>query len=330
MLKAIEDGAVELYFDNSKKLETVTGGVTITGTITATTFSGDLSGTINTATTGTTQSASDNSTKLATTAYVTTALSNLVDSAPGTLNTLNELAAALGDDANFSTTITNSLATKVGLTAATGAATIPAGTTAQRPGSPAAGQFRYNSTLSQFEGYTSSWGAIGGGSTTLNTDLFTGNGSTVDFTISQAIDSENKLIVFVDGVYQNPDAYSMPANTTLRFSAAPANGRKITVFSVRHAVAGSNLNQNSFTGNGNTAAYTLSTAPISENNTQVFLDGVYQHKNTYSVSGTTLTFDTNVPNGTAIEVMVFTQTDINVPVDDTTVSYTHLTLPTKA
>ena len=38
--------------------------------------------------------------------YVDTSISNLVDSAPTTLNTLNELAAALGDDANFSTTIT--------------------------------------------------------------------------------------------------------------------------------------------------------------------------------------------------------------------------------
>ena len=37
----------------------------------------------------------------------------LVDAAPGTLNTLNELAAALGDDANFSTTVTNSIATKL-------------------------------------------------------------------------------------------------------------------------------------------------------------------------------------------------------------------------
>jgi hypothetical protein len=38
----------------------------------------------------------------------------IVDSAPGTLDTLNELAAALGDDANFSTTISNSIATKIG------------------------------------------------------------------------------------------------------------------------------------------------------------------------------------------------------------------------
>ena len=48
----------------------------------------------------------------ATTASVTTSINNLIDAAPGALNTLNELAAALGDDANFSTTITNSVALK--------------------------------------------------------------------------------------------------------------------------------------------------------------------------------------------------------------------------
>lgn len=51
-------------------------------------------------------------TGLATETYVGTAISNLVDSAPGTLDTLNELAAALGDDANFATTVTSSLAGK--------------------------------------------------------------------------------------------------------------------------------------------------------------------------------------------------------------------------
>ena len=45
--------------------------------------------------------------------YVDTAVSNLVDSAPDLLNTLNEIAAALGDDANFATTVTNGLAEKV-------------------------------------------------------------------------------------------------------------------------------------------------------------------------------------------------------------------------
>ncbi len=69
--------------------------------------------------TATTQSAGNNTTRVATTAFVSTAIANLVDSAPGTLNTLNELAAALGDDANFSTTVTNSIATKLPLAGGT-------------------------------------------------------------------------------------------------------------------------------------------------------------------------------------------------------------------
>ena len=51
--------------------------------------------------------------------YVNTAISNLVDTAPATLNTLNELAAALGDDPNFATTVTNSIATKLPLAGGT-------------------------------------------------------------------------------------------------------------------------------------------------------------------------------------------------------------------
>ena len=62
-----------------------------------------------------TASASDNDTTVASTAFVQQELASLVDSAPGTLNTLNELAAALGDDASFSTTVTNSIATKLPL-----------------------------------------------------------------------------------------------------------------------------------------------------------------------------------------------------------------------
>ena len=46
--------------------------------------------------------------------YTDTAISNLVDTAPATLDTLNELAAALGDDPAFATTVTNSIATKIG------------------------------------------------------------------------------------------------------------------------------------------------------------------------------------------------------------------------
>lgn len=48
--------------------------------------------------------------------YVDTSISNLIDAAPGVLNTLNEIAAAIGDDANFATTIAAALATKLSMT----------------------------------------------------------------------------------------------------------------------------------------------------------------------------------------------------------------------
>lgn len=52
---------------------------------------------------------------VATETYVDTAVNNLIDAAPGTLDTLNELAAAIGDDANFATTITNTVNTKLAI-----------------------------------------------------------------------------------------------------------------------------------------------------------------------------------------------------------------------
>lgn len=74
-----------------------------------------------------TQAAGNNSTRLANTAFVSAAIAALVDSSPGTLDTLNELAAALGDDPNFATTITNALALKAPLAspALTGNPTVP-------------------------------------------------------------------------------------------------------------------------------------------------------------------------------------------------------------
>ncbi|WP_222105834.1 tail fiber domain-containing protein [Paraburkholderia sp. BCC1886] len=65
-----------------------------------------------------TQPAGDNTLAAANTAFVHAAIAAIVASSPSTLDTLNELASALGDDANFSTTITNLIATKAALSGA--------------------------------------------------------------------------------------------------------------------------------------------------------------------------------------------------------------------
>ena len=358
--------------------------------------------TIPSASTATTQSQSDGSTKVATTAYVDTAITNLIDSAPGTLNTLNELAAALNDDASFNTTISNSVAAKLPLaggtmtgdlilgdnvkleigaasggdlqiyhdgsnsyikddgtgnlfiqggpavviedtggnnmayfgdggevilyhnhtakfettaygasTSGTGALKIPVGTTGQRP-TAATGQIRFNSTDGKLEVYNgSAWSAVGsGGVGNHNLDTFDGDDSTTAFTLSVTPANEDALTVFIDGAYQEKGDYSL-SGSTLTLDEAPIAGEKISVHTITGTIHDGTaaLNQQ-FTGDGSTTAFTLNAAPGSENNTQVFINGVYQQKTDYTVSGTTLTFDTAPTNGDIIEVNSFTVTNL--------------------
>jgi len=115
---------------------------------------------------------------IATTSYVDTSVSNLVDSSPAALNTLNELAAALGDDANFSTTVTNSIATKAPLadpsftgvpaapTAATGTNTTQLATTAfvtAAAGDTLPAQTDNSGKYLTTDGSTTSWATVSAG-----------------------------------------------------------------------------------------------------------------------------------------------------------------------
>jgi hypothetical protein len=58
-----------------------------------------------------------------------------------------------------------------------------------------------------------------------------------------------------------------------------------------------------FTGTGSQTVFTLSTASLGENFTFVYVNGVYQQKNTYTVAGTSLTFSQAPPITSLIEVM---------------------------
>lgn len=188
----------------------------------------------------------------------------------------------------------------------TDAIRLPNGTTAQRP-TASAGMLRYNTTDGQFEGYTTSWGPIGGGSSAsvVERDTFSGDGSTTGFTLSTAVSDEINTQVYIDGVYQSKLNYST-SGTTLTFSSAPPTGTNnievihLTSLSVDGA---STINKNTFTGDGNTTGFTLSATPTSEDFTFVFIQGVYQEKSTYVVANNVLTFSTAPQNGYTIEVM---------------------------
>ena len=114
---------------------------------------------------------------------------------------------------------------------ATDAVHMPSGSTGQRPLSPAAGYFRYNTTTAGFEGYTDEWGEIGGGGANLTTDNFTGDASTTAFTLSIDPEVEQNTFVYINGVYQQKNTYST-SGTTLTFSTAPPSGTSIEVMSM--------------------------------------------------------------------------------------------------
>ena len=200
----------------------------------------------------------------------------------------------------------------------TDAMLVPVGTTAQRP-TAAEGLFRYNSDDDKFEGYTASgWGAIagsgGGSSSTFLKQEFTGNGSTTAFTLQVTVTSEDNLIVFNEGVFQRQDSYAA-SGTTITFDTAPANGNKVVVYQMETGVVGVAPVVDTMTGDGSDTTLTLSTTPASENQTFLTIDGVMQHKSTYSISGTTLTFSAAPPNGSNVECITLVNSSVKVIAD---------------
>jgi hypothetical protein len=108
------------------------------------------------------------------------------------------------------------------------AATIPSGTTAQRP-SGNAGDIRVNSETGNFEYYDGSeWQAVAPSIGVSTIDTFSGDNSTVAFTLNESTTTAG-TIVTLNGVVQSPgNAYSV-SSTTLTFTEAPKTGDAIEV-----------------------------------------------------------------------------------------------------
>jgi hypothetical protein len=104
----LDEGTANLYFTDQRALDATDEaydpiGSASTAESNANTFTNNLIG----------DATVDGTSGNTVTARISTAVSNLVDSAPGTLDTLNELAAALNDDAAFATTVSTSIGEKV-------------------------------------------------------------------------------------------------------------------------------------------------------------------------------------------------------------------------
>ena len=128
---------------------------------------------------------------------------------------------------------------------------------------------------------------------------FSGNDDNSDF-LSYVIGA---IQVFLNGILLDPETdYTATNGALITLTSAASANDYIQIFSFKKKISDGNVTVDSFSGNNSTTAFTLSIDPGDENNTRVFVDGVYQSKANYTVSGTTLTFSTAPPSGTAIEV----------------------------
>ena len=134
-------------------------------------------------------------------------------------------------------------------------------------------------------------------------DTFTGDNTTTDFTLSMSISNVNATQVYIDGVYQSKSNYTTSGNVLTFTTTAPATGTSIEVVHIK-AVNATSINQNNFTGNGN-QTFTLSQSIDDSAKTFVFIQGVYQEKSTYAISGNQITFTTAPQTGFSVEVMAF-------------------------
>ena len=184
------------------------------------------------------------------------------NSATATGTLLSSLSVSGNMDVTGTFTVSDNI-----LMTGTGAIDVAAGTTAQRPGSPSACMFRFNSQTTEFEGYDgSAWGEIGGAAATGTADLLdiasssgtgggsaTFNGSAYRFKLvtkgtSTAITPSNAEIlrVSINGVMQQPndgsgqgdmtDGYVV-SGTDIIFDSAPPSGATYFIINMGATIA---------------------------------------------------------------------------------------------
>ena len=266
----------------------VTGDVTgdVTGNLTGNVTASSGSSTFNNVTvngtldvTGTTianvtdpSSAQDAATKN----YVDTEVAALVDSAPGTLDTLNELAAALGDDPNFSTTITNSIATKLPLAGGTMTGAIAMGTNKITGlGDPTANQDAVTKAFAD-----SNYLALSGGTMTGAIDMGSAK-ITTTYTPTNNADLTTKT--YVDGILGSATAAATSATAAASSATAAASSATAAASSATSAASSATSAAASYDSFDDRYLGAKSSAPSVDNDGDALVTGALYFNSTTDI-----------------------------------------------
>ncbi len=264
MAKFINGGAVELYHNGSKKVETASDGIDVTGHISIGGSNNELRFYEGSNYVG----------------FEAPALSGdqiwVLPAADGSANQV------IKTDGSGNLSFADAAATVTGLTDTT-------------ISSAASGDYlRYNG---------SAWVNVASAGNPV-VDTMTGDASDTTLTLTRAPLHENAVQVYWDGVYQTKDNWAV-SGTTLTFDTAPPSGVKVEAVtgSQTNILYGNDVTIDKMTGDGSDTTLSLSVTPSNENHTNVYFDGVYQSKDNYTLSGTTITFSTAPPTGVLVEAV---------------------------
>jgi hypothetical protein len=109
--------------------------------------------------------------------------------------------------------------------------------------------------------------------------------------------------IILDSSGRVPNGEIWLSTGTYKFSVFTSASTLIATYDNISGIGAAEFQVQNFTGTGSQTVFTLSSASLGENFTFVYINGVYQNKNTYTVSGTTLTFSEAPPLTSKIEVM---------------------------
>jgi hypothetical protein len=109
--------------------------------------------------------------------------------------------------------------------------------------------------------------------------------------------------IILDSAGRVPTGEIWLLSAPYKFSLFTSTNTLIATYDNISGVGAAEFQVQNFTGTGSQTVFTLSNSSLGENFTFVYINGVYQQKNTYTISGTTLTFSQAPPFTSSIEIM---------------------------
>lgn len=154
------------------------------------------------------------------------------------------------------------------------------------------------------------------------TQILTPDSVTTSFNLTYSVGSAGSIFVVYGGVLQLPNvAYSIGGGgSTIVFSEAPVTGTTLyLVYAGKQLTvprtAGQEVATQSFTGDGTTATFTLTTPPVGSAGAMIFVDGILQKlTSNFSIVGNSLIFTAAPDSGAEIDVYTLVQERVSVDV----------------